>query len=70
MKLIERINENLKKNNLNPEMDQAGDKSCSWIEMKKGDIQIVIHFDGKGQNIESINAYKDVVQVVDQVKLF
>lgn len=41
-----------------------------WIDVKRGDFHLYIQFDEKGNHLESIGVFKDVLQVVDQIKLF
>lgn len=73
MNLRDRIARNLTQNRIGEEVevDRYNDGSGSWIDIRvNSDTSLVIGFDDKGNNIESINAYKDIVQVVDHKKIF
>jgi hypothetical protein len=50
--------------------DKLSDNSSRWIELVKGDKQIVIEFDKKGNKIIDISVWKDVVEVVSQEIIF
>ena len=41
-----------------------------WIDVKRGDFHLYIQFDEKGNHLESIGVFEDIVQVVDQKKIF
>lgn len=46
------------------------DHNEKWIDVNRGDFHLYIQFDEKGNHLESIGMFKDVFQVVDQIKLF
>lgn len=41
-----------------------------WIVVYKDGITISFVFDGSGNNIESLSVHKDIMEVVDQEKIF
>jgi hypothetical protein len=46
------------------------DNSGAWVQLKVKDITLSIGFDMKGENIDGIGLFKDVVEVVDQKQLW
>ena len=53
------------------EVDEFADGSSSWILIKTGDNKwLEISFDGKGENIEKIAMFEDIVQVVETKTLW
>ena len=52
-----------------PDMGTATDGSGSWVTLHKKNLEIVFSFDCKGEKLEGIAVYEDVVQVVDQKRL-
>lgn len=51
------------------EEDEFSDKSLRWITLRKGDMELVISFDIKGEKIDSIQLFKDKVEVVSQIQI-
>ena len=43
---------------------------CSWIDLHIDDYHLAINFNKKGNKLTGIGLYKDVIQVVDQTKIF
>lgn len=52
------------------EEDSFSDNSARWVQLKIGDKSLVFSFDMKGEKIDNIALYKDVVEVVDQEQLW
>jgi hypothetical protein len=50
--------------------DVEVDNEEKWIVLRFGDKELEIDFDEKGENIESIGAFQDVVEVTGQKKIF
>jgi len=46
------------------------DDSGRWVSLKIKDAELSFSFDMKGENIDSIGLFKDVIQVVDQQKIW
>lgn len=68
---IERLYDLLKKQGFQVEWDKFSDDSGQWLEYRKNDskVHIVFSFDGKGQDLEDISVWKDIVEVTDQKRL-
>lgn len=45
-------------------------ESEKWIDLRIKDKSLSICFDEKGENLESIGAFQDVVEVTGQKKIF
>lgn len=45
-------------------------KDGSWLNMELHGKHLNIVFDKSGQKIESVGVYQDILQVVDQKKIF
>lgn len=53
------------------DQDHSSDDSGAWIDIKVGEKQhLTIDFDITGTKIESIGLFEDVVEVVNQEKIF
>lgn len=50
--------------------DCAGDNSASWVTLRVNDTELFFSFDGKGENIEAVGLYQDVVEVTGQRKVW
>jgi hypothetical protein len=51
----------------NVTIDSFSDNSCTWINLKMGDKNLYIEFDGKGENIESISLSQDIINIDEEV---
>jgi hypothetical protein len=47
----------------------SSDESCSWLNLKKGKINLSFEFDGVFGELDNIWITKDILQVVDQKKI-
>ncbi len=52
------------------EHSHFNDNSGAWVELKVKDIALVFNFDMKGEKLDGVNLYQDVVQVVDTTKVW
>jgi hypothetical protein len=50
--------------------DSFSDKSASWVCYKVGNKTLTFTFDYNGNHLEDIGVYKDIVQVVDEKRIF
>jgi hypothetical protein len=48
------------------EADALSDGSGRWVNIKVGDVELYFSFDMKGEKIDNIGLYKDVVEVISQ----
>ena len=66
IRLIQRVSEAMKKGGIPNNVDRFSDNSASWIEIKNKDFSFTIQFDGKGEEINRIGCWQDIIEVVDQ----
>jgi hypothetical protein len=52
------------------EIDQFSDGSGMWLEIKRGDKVLTFSFDGEGEEIDKVNLYKEITEVVDSKEIF
>lgn len=69
-KLIERISEALTKGGIQHSVDEFNDDSGMWISIRKDKLDFVLSFDGKGEVIDRVGLWEDIIQVVDQKGIF
>jgi len=50
--------------------DQFSDGSARWVEVHKNGYTVTIDFDMSGNRIKGMELHQDILQVVDQKKLF
>jgi hypothetical protein len=41
-----------------------------WLEIKRGDKVLTFSFDGEGEEIDRVNLYKEITEVVDSKEIF
>lgn len=70
-KTIDRLQELFKKQGIKTEWGELSDNSGQWLIYRKPKSLVFIEFsfDGKGQKLEDINVWKDIVEVTDQKQL-
>lgn len=70
-KLIKILEQQLKKANVGEvTSDRFSDGSCSWITIRNNDEELIISFDGKGENITDVELWKDIIEVVRTEKIW
>lgn len=52
------------------EEDRASDNSSRWVSLRIDDSELHFEFDLKGEKMYRLGLYRDIVQVVDQNKIF
>jgi hypothetical protein len=52
------------------EEDGCDDDSARWVELRIGSNTLYFSFDPKGEKIEYISLHEDVVQIVDEKRLW
>ena len=52
------------------EHSSFSDNSGAWVTLKVNDITLSFGFDIKGEKINGLGLYKDVVEVVDQKQIW
>jgi hypothetical protein len=52
------------------EIGQLNDGSGMWLEIKRGDKVLTFSFDGEGEEIDKVNLYKEITEVVDSKEIF
>jgi hypothetical protein len=52
------------------EIGKCDDGSGMWLEIKRGGKVLTFFFDGEGQEIDKVNLYKEITEVVDSKKIF
>lgn len=52
------------------EVDDFGDKSAAWIEVKVGDKTLCFSFDYERKKLEDIGLFEDVIEVTDTKQLW
>lgn len=50
--------------------DSFSDKSASWVTYKIGNKTLSFTFDYKGNHLDDVGVYKDIVEVVDEKRIF
>lgn len=50
--------------------DSFDDESARWVDIRIGEHVLTISFDIKGEKIEGIELFKEIVEVVDQKKVW
>lgn len=52
------------------ETGALSDKSSRWVNLRIGDTELCFSFEIDGERLQDVGLFKDVVQVVDQVRLW
>lgn len=52
------------------DVGRCSDNSGSWVSLRRGGKQVNFTFDASGNKLEDVGVFEDVVQVVDERKIF
>ena len=69
--LAERIHEQVKNLNMGETiLESMSDDSCTYIELTVGLKVLSVQFDFKGKTIQKIELHENIIDIVDQKKIF